>query len=69
MEQRQRRARRAFSEEFKARTVELIESSGKSVGAVCRELDLSETAVRRWVKQARVDAGEAPGSPRMSVPS
>src|SRR3954462_5494274 len=61
MEQRQRRVRRAFSEEFKARTVELIESSGRSVGAVCRELDLSETAVRRWVKQARVDAGEAPG--------
>jgi transposase len=50
-------ARRAFSEEFKARTVEVIESSGKSIGAVCREPDLSETAVRRWVKQARNDAG------------
>ena len=61
MEQRQRRARRAFSEEFKARTVELIESSGKSVGAVCRELDLSETAVRRWVRQTGIDAGEVRG--------
>jgi len=61
MEQRERRARREFSEEFKARTVELIESSGKSINEVCRELDLTETAVRRWVKQARIDQGEAPG--------
>jgi transposase len=61
MEQPQRRARREFSAEFKARTVELIVSSGKSVNEVCRELDLTETAVRRWVKQARIDQGEAPG--------
>jgi transposase len=61
MEQRERRARREFSEEFKARTVELIESSGKSIAEVCRELDLTETAVRRWVKQARIDQGAAPG--------
>jgi transposase len=61
MEQRERRARREFSEEFKARTVELIESSGKSIAEVCRELDLTETAVRRWVKQARIDQGTAPG--------
>ena len=57
----ERRARREFSEEFKARTVELILSSGKSINEVCRELDLTETAVRRWVTQAKVDAGPAPG--------
>jgi transposase len=57
----ERRARREFSEEFKARTVELILSSGKSITEVCRELDLTETAVRRWVTQAKVDAGQAPG--------
>ena len=61
MEQRERRARREFSEEFKTRTVELILSSGKSINEVCRELDLTETAVRRWVKQARIDQGESPG--------
>lgn len=61
MEQAPRRARREFSPEFKARTVELIESSGKSIGQVCRELDLTETAVRRWVKLARIDAGTVPG--------
>ena len=55
------RARRTFTPEFKAETVELIRSSGKSVGEVCRDLDLTETAVRRWVQQAEIDAGKRPG--------
>jgi transposase len=55
------RARRTFTAEFKAETVELIRSSGKSVGEVCRDLDLTETAVRRWVQQAEIDAGKRPG--------
>jgi len=28
-----------------------------SVGAVARELDLTETALREWVRQAEIDAG------------
>ena len=55
------RARRTFTREFKAETVELIRSSGKSVGEVCRDLDLTETAVRRWMQQAEIDAGKRPG--------
>src|SRR3954453_1708968 len=55
------RARRAFSAEFKAETVELIRSSGRTIGEVCRDLDLTETAVRRWVQQAEIDAGKRPG--------
>jgi transposase len=55
------RARRAFSPEFKAETVALVRSSGRSIGQVCRDLDLTETAVRRWVQQAAVDAGERAG--------
>jgi transposase len=55
------RPRRSFSAEFKAETVELIRSSGKAVGQVCRDLDLTETAVRRWVQQAEIDAGKRPG--------
>jgi len=52
-----KRKRRAFSAEYKAEVVELIRKSGKSVGAVARELDLTETAVRAWVQRADVDAG------------
>jgi len=55
------RARRYFSPEFKAETVELIRSSGRSIPDICAELDLTETTVRKWVLQARVDAGEVEG--------
>ena len=56
-----KRKRRAFTKEYKAEVVELIRRSGKSVAAVARELDLTETAVRRWVQQAETDSGEGPG--------
>jgi len=55
-----KRTRRKFSAEFKAETVRLVRDSGKSVGAIARELDLTETALRRWVQQAEVDAGRGP---------
>ena len=55
------RPRRSFTPEFKVRTVELVRSSGKSVAEVCRDLDLTETAVRRWVAQADIDAGRREG--------
>jgi transposase-like protein len=58
-----KRKRRAFTKEFKAETVRLVRESGKSVGAVARELDLTETALREWVRQAEVDAGRGrPGA-------
>jgi transposase-like protein len=50
-----KRKRRSFTKEYKAEVVELIRQSGKTVGAVSRELDLTETAVREWVKQAEAD--------------
>jgi transposase len=56
-----RRERRSFTPEFKERTVELIESSGRSIRDVCRELDLTESAVRRWVEQAQIDRGRKEG--------
>ena len=41
-----RRTRRHFTPAFKAEVVELIRISGKSVRSICREMDLSDTAVR-----------------------
>ena len=55
-----KRERRSFTKEYKAEVVDLVRNSGKSVGTICRELDLTETAVRRWVKQAEVDDGQGP---------
>ena len=47
-----KRHRRKFTDEFKAETVKLIKTSGRGVGSVARELNIGETAVRRWVQQA-----------------
>ena len=50
-----KRKRRAFTKEFKAQAVRIVRESGKAVGTVARELDLTETALRSWVRQAEVD--------------
>jgi transposase-like protein len=58
-----KRQRRRFTKEFKAETVRLVRESGKTIGQVVRDLDLTESAVRSWVKQAEIDAGRgAPGA-------
>ena len=51
------RPRRAFTPEFKAEIVELCQRGDRTVGQVARDFDLTETAVRAWVKQAELDAG------------
>ena len=50
-----RRARRQFSEEYKAGAVRLVLDEGKSIGAVARELDLTASAVGLWVKHAQAE--------------
>jgi transposase len=55
--------RRFFTPEFKADTVRLVLEEGKSIREVSRDLGLTESAVRAWVRQARIDAGNgAPGA-------
>ena len=55
------RPRRVFTAEYKSQVVELCRSGGMSIGPVCRDLGLGETAVRRWVSQAEVDSGRREG--------
>jgi transposase len=54
-EQGKRRARRSFTEEFKASAVRLVLDEGKTVGQVARDLDLTPSALGGWVNQARAD--------------
>jgi len=54
------RKRRKFTREYKAEAVRLCKVGDRSVGQIARDLDLTETALRSWVKQAEVDAGDAP---------
>ena len=61
-----KRKRRSFTPEYKAEVVGLVRSSGKTVGQVARELDLTETAVRAWVRQAAIDKKRDPQGPLTS---
>jgi transposase-like protein len=54
------RKRRLFSAEFKAEAVRLCKVGDRSIGQVSRDLDLTEGALREWVKRADVDAGQGP---------
>lgn len=54
-EQKRRRKRRSFSVEFKAEAVRLCKAGDRTIAQVARDLDLTETALRDWVKQAEVD--------------
>ena len=56
------RRRRSFTPEFKAEIVEACSRGDRSIGQVARDFDLTETAVREWVKQADIDAGRRPGT-------
>ena len=57
MGQKKPRPRRSFTPEFKAEIVECCQRGDRTVGQVARDFDLTETAVREWVKQAERDAG------------
>ena len=53
-----RKKRRSFTPEYKAEVVALVQNGGKTPGQVARDLELTETSVRAWVRQAEVDAGK-----------
>lgn len=55
-----KRKRRTFTKEFKAEVVGLCERGDRTASQVARDLDLTESAVRTWVRQAEVDRGEGP---------
>jgi len=61
VERKKSRPRRSFTPEFKADIVERCRRGDRSIGQVARDFDLTETAVREWVRQAEVDAGERDG--------
>ena len=54
-----RRKRRSFSPELKAEAIRVFQDSGKSVRGVARELDLTETALRRWVTGAQANGARS----------
>ena len=47
--------RRVFDSAFKLEVVKMIQANGLSVAQVCQDMQVGETAVRRWLKQAEAE--------------
>ena len=52
--------RRTFSPEFKSEAVRLAQSPGQSIAIVAKDLGISESNLRNWIKQDAVDGGNGP---------
>ncbi len=52
---RAKRARRQFTDEFKAGAVALVLNDGKTVAQAARDLGLTPSSLAGWVKQARAE--------------
>jgi transposase len=55
--------RRKFSREFKLEAVKLVTERGVSIAQVSRDLDVAESVLRRWVREAAATPASAfPGN-------
>jgi transposase len=61
MEDKQRRTRREFTEEFKCDAVELVRVTGRPIAQIARELGIYDSTLGKWVRQDRIDRGEREG--------
>jgi transposase len=53
------RARRLHSREFKVEAVRLVRERGVTVAQAARDLDVSHTLIRKWVRQFAADPKDA----------
>lgn len=60
--QRGPRERRAFNAEYKAKVVAMVRQGERTIGQICRDLDLTDSAVRNWVRRAEQDGRVGAGS-------
>jgi len=49
-----------YPEPFRVDAVALVQTSGKSIPVVARELGVSEQALRTWCNRTAIDAGQGP---------
>ena len=58
--------RQKFSREFKLEAVKLVRERGVSVAQACRDLDVAESVLRRWIRElAEAPASAFPGHGQM----
>ena len=59
---KKRKKRRSFTPEYRAEVVRLVAAGDRTVGQVARDLELTETSVRAWVRQSDIDNGTGRGA-------
>ena len=56
-----KKPRRAFDAAFKLQVVKMIRQQSLSIGQVCKDMNLVDSAVRRWLTQFDEEAAGRPG--------
>ncbi len=56
-----KKPRRAFDAAFELQVVKMIRQQGLSVGQVCKDINLMDSAVRRWLIQFDAEMAGRPG--------
>jgi transposase len=54
-------ARPSYPPQFKREAIQLVQSSGRSISQVAKDLGVSGNSLRNWVKQSEIDQGEREG--------
>ena len=63
-----KKTRRTFDASFKLQVVRMIREQGMSTSQVCRDLDLVESAVRRWLDQFDAEQAGQSGAGKPLTP-
>jgi transposase len=62
-----KKSRAKHTDDFKANAVALVLDQGMSADAVAKDLGLTRSTFYRWLKQARIDRGEAAPSSALTT--
>ena len=60
--------RRRYTKEEQAEAVKVVLGGNMSIAQVARDLGISNQNLSRWVKQARIDAGQGAPAARSAEP-
>lgn len=58
----QKRSRHKFAGGYNAEAVRLVPEGGLTVTPAARDLDLTDSSLLSWVKQAEIDDGKGPAA-------
>lgn len=66
-EKKKRRPRREFNASFKTDAVQLVQTGELPLSLIAKELDITETSLRAWVRTADIDAQSMQSGPLTSA--